>query len=227
MITIARVLEALADVRDPELDESLTELGFVNEVTVDGDAVTVSLRLPTYFCAPNFAFLMVDDARAAVQALEGVGEVGIALEDHFASPEINTAVREEQGFRGAFPDETEGGLASLRTLFHRKAFTVRQGRICERLLAAGHTLNGLAAMRLEDVPHDEDRARCVELRAALDLPATEESPAFLLADGRPLDADGLDRHLRIARLIRVSLEGNAGLCRSLLQTRYDLAEVAA
>jgi metal-sulfur cluster biosynthetic enzyme len=227
MITIARVLEALADVRDPELDESLTELGFVNEVTVDGDAVTVSLRLPTYFCAPNFAFLMVDDARAAVQALDGAGEVRIALEDHFASSEINTAVREEQGFRGAFPDETEGGLASLRTLFYRKAFTVRQGRICEHLLAAGHALDELAAMRLGDVPHDEDRARCVELRAALDLPATEESPAFLLANGRPLDAAGLDRHLRIARLIRVSLEGNAGLCRSLLQTRYDLAEVAA
>ena len=40
-------------------------------------------------------------------------------------------------------------------------------------------------------------------------------------------APGLGRQLRIARLIRVSVEGNAGLCRSLLKTRYDLAEVAA
>ena len=85
MITSARVLNALAGVRDPELDESLTELGFVGEVRIDGDAVTVSLRLPTYFCAPNFAFLMVDDARAAVLALDGVGDVRIVLEDHFAS----------------------------------------------------------------------------------------------------------------------------------------------
>ena len=227
MITSAQVLDALAGVRDPELDEPLTDLGFVGQVTVDGDAVAVSLRLPTYFCAPNFAFLMADDARAALAALDGVGEVRVVLEDHFASPEINAAVRDEQGFRGAFPDETEGGLESLRTLFHRKAFTARQGRICDSLLAAGHELGELAAMRLGDLAHDPDRERCVELRRALGLPATEDSPAFLLGDGRPLDGPGLDRQLRIARLIRVSLEGNAGLCRSLLKTRYDLAEVAA
>jgi metal-sulfur cluster biosynthetic enzyme len=227
MITTAQVLNALAGVRDPELDEPLTDLGFVHEVTVDGDAVAVSLRLPTFFCAPNFAFLMADDARAAVLALDGVGEVQIVLEDHFASPEINAAVRDDRGFRGAFPDETEGGLSSLRTLFHRKAFTVRQGRICERLLAAGHELGELAAMRLGDLADDPDRERCVELRRALGLPAAEDAPAFLLGDGRPLDGPGLDRQLRIARLIRVSVEGNAGLCRSLLKTRYDLAEVAA
>jgi metal-sulfur cluster biosynthetic enzyme len=227
MITTAQVLDALAGVRDPELDEPLTELGFVGQVTVDGDAVAVSLRLPTYFCAPNFAFLMADDARAALAALDGVGEVRVVLEDHFASPEINAAVRDEQGFRGAFPDETEGGLESLRTLFHRKAFTARQGRICDGLLATGHELSELAAMRLADLAHDPDRERCVELRRSLGLPATEDSPAFLLGDGRSLDGPGLERQLRIARLIRVSLEGNAGLCRSLLKTRYDLDEVPA
>ncbi len=30
------------------------------------------LRLPTYFCAPNFAFLMVADAYDAVSAVPGV-----------------------------------------------------------------------------------------------------------------------------------------------------------
>jgi metal-sulfur cluster biosynthetic enzyme len=222
MITTDQVLDALAGVRDPELDEPLTDLGFVGQVTVDGDAVAVGLRLPTYFCAPNFAFLMADDARVALAALDGVGEVRVVLEDHFASPEINAAVRDEQGFRGAFPDETEGGLESLRTLFYRKAFTARQGRVCDGLLAAGHALSELAAMRLGDLARDPDSERCVELRRALGLPATQDSPAFLLADGRPLDGPGLERQLRIARLIRVSLEGNAGLCRSLLKTRYDL-----
>jgi metal-sulfur cluster biosynthetic enzyme len=220
MITSEQVLDALAGVRDPELDEPLTDLGFVEQVTVEGDAVAVSLRLPTYFCAPNFAFLMADDARAAVVALDGVGEVRVVLEDHFASPEINTAVHNEQGFRGAFPDETEGGLASLRTLFHRKAFTARQGSMCERVLATGLQLHELAAMRLADLAHDPDHARCVELRRALGLAAADDSPAFLLGDGSPLDPAGLDRYLRISRLMRVSLEGNAGLCRSLLKTRY-------
>jgi metal-sulfur cluster biosynthetic enzyme len=225
MITRAQVLAALAGVRDPELDEPLTELGFVERATVAGDSVAVRLRLPTYFCAPNFAFLMVDDARTALLALDGVGEVRVALEDHFASPEINAAVRDEQGFRGAFPDETEGGLASLRTLFERKAFTARQGRLCERLLAAGHELHELAAMRLADLAHDPDRERCVELRRALGLPAGEDSPAFLLPDGRQLDAAGLDRYLRISRLMRVSLEGNADLCRGLLKTRYGIKDL--
>jgi metal-sulfur cluster biosynthetic enzyme len=222
MITRGQVLDALAGVRDPELDEPLTDLGFVEEATVDGDAVTVLLRLPTYFCAPNFAYLMVDDARVAVQALAGVGEVRVQLQDHFASSEINSAVDDDRGFAGAFPNETQGGLGSLRGLFQRKSLTARQGRLCEDLLAAGHQLRELASMRLADVPPGPDRDRCVELRGALGLPAAEDSPAFLLPDGRRLDAAGLERYRRLARLMRVSLEGNAGLCRSLLRTRYDL-----
>ena len=227
MITEAEVLAALSRVRDPELDEPLPDLGFVESLTVAGDAVAVRLRLPTYFCAPNFAFLMVDDARAALRALDGVGEVTVGLEDHFASPEINAAVASEQGFRGAFPDETEGGLDSLRTLFARKALTTRQGRVCEALLAAGHELRAIAAMRLADLPAGADRDRCVELRAELGLAVAEDSPAIVLPEGRAPDAAGLDRYLRIARLVRVSLEGNAGLCRSLLRTRYGIGEVAA
>jgi hypothetical protein len=80
-------------------------------------------------------------------------------------------------------------------------------------------------MRLADLPAGDDRDRCVELRGVLGLPAAEDSPAFLLPDGRRLDAAGLDRYLRISRLIRVSLEGNAGLCRSLLHTRYGSGEL--
>jgi metal-sulfur cluster biosynthetic enzyme len=227
MITGAQVLAALSGVRDPELDEPLTDLGFVSRVAVDGDRVTVRLRLPTYFCAPNFAFLMVADTRAAVLALVGVSAARVELEDHFAASEINSAVAAERGFAGAFPDETEGGLASLRTLFQRKALSARQGRVCERLLAAGHGLRQLASMRLAELAHDGDRERCVELRRALGLPAGEDSPAFVAPNGRRLDAAGLDRYLRVSRLIRVSLEGNAGLCRSLLRTRYGIEEVRA
>jgi metal-sulfur cluster biosynthetic enzyme len=227
MTTVAEVLGALESVRDPELDESLVELGFVTAVDVAGDGVAVRLRLPTYFCAPNFAFLMVDDAHAAVQSLDPTAAVRVELEDHFASSEINDAVREERGFGGAFPDETEGGLDSLRTLFQRKAFTARQGRLCEQLLASGRELRELAAMRLRDVPSGADRDRCVELRRTLGLPVGDDTPAFVLPRRGRVDAADLDRYMRIARLMRVSIEGNAGLCRSLLATRYELEEVAA
>jgi len=69
MITVENVLDALSGVRDPEIDESLTDLGFVAGVDVDEPDVRVHLRLPTYFCAPNFAYLMVADATAAVPPL--------------------------------------------------------------------------------------------------------------------------------------------------------------
>jgi len=70
-------------VRDPELDEPVTALGFVSSCTVsdDGD-VHVRLRLPTFFCAPNFAFLMVADAYDAVAAVEARRRTEVAPDDH-------------------------------------------------------------------------------------------------------------------------------------------------
>ena len=71
MTDASRVLAALDVVRDPELDEPITALGFVASCTVSGApgeyVAAVRLRLPTYFCAPNFAFLMVADATPAAQ----------------------------------------------------------------------------------------------------------------------------------------------------------------
>ena len=67
----ARVFEALGTVYDPELDEPITTLGFVGSCVVEGEDVSVRLRLPTPQCAPNFAFLMAADARAAVRPSAG------------------------------------------------------------------------------------------------------------------------------------------------------------
>ena len=58
MITVAVSLEAgvaaaLATVVDPELDEPITDLGFVRSVQVGPGSVEVHLRLPTSFCAPT------------------------------------------------------------------------------------------------------------------------------------------------------------------------------
>ena len=98
------VLDALGTVRDPELDEPVTSLGFVTSCAVSADGVAdVRLRLPTYFCAPNFAWLMVADAYDAVSAVPGVRQTQIELEDHFASAEINRGVAARAGFV-QFPD---------------------------------------------------------------------------------------------------------------------------
>jgi metal-sulfur cluster biosynthetic enzyme len=224
MTTVAEVMDALAWVRDPELDEPLTELGFVGDVRVDAQDVHVRLRLPTYFCAPNFAYLMTSDAHRAVSALPGVKRVTITLDDHFASREIAGAVNDERGFDAAFPGETEGDLSALRRLFVRKAFVARQASLCEELLRAGKTHAQLAAMRVCELPRARETVRCLALRGELGLDPSPQAPAFLRPDGTPLMADQVSRWLRVARLVRLSLEGNAGLCRALLRTRYGIPE---
>lgn len=227
----ARVLDALGTVYDPELDEPLTALGFVASCTVsEGGDVDVRLRLPTHQCAPNFAYLMVADARDAVAGVPGVGEVRISLEDHMTAEEINGAVLRREGFSGAFPGETTGELDELRSLFQRKALVARESRVSEALRAQGLDAEALVALRLGDLPPGPETDRCVALRRELGLDAAPGAAAFVRPDGTPVAADELPRWMRMARLIRVSLEGNGSLCRGLLSRRYgipDPEEVAA
>lgn len=215
----ASVLEALDEVYDPELDEPITRLGFVAscEISADRD-VDITLRLPTPQCAPNFAFLMAADARKAVRRVPDVREVTIRLEDHYTGREINAAINRGDGFMGAFPGETaDDELTSLRELFLRKSLVGRQSRLCERLLAGGCTPAEIAEKRVADLPEDPDALRCLELRQQLGLSHAPHSPAFILPTGQPVAAAELMRWLRMARLMRLSLEVNGGICRSLLR----------
>jgi metal-sulfur cluster biosynthetic enzyme len=221
----ARVLEALSTVYDPELDEPITSLRFVSscDVTADGD-VAVRLRLPTPQCAPNFAYLMVADARSAVRRLPEVREITVVLEDHYTGEEINSAVARDEGFEGAFPGETRGELDSLRELFFRKALVVRQSRLCEALLAGGATPEEVTARRVADLPDHPDARRCLVLREHLGIPAGADAPAFVLPGGEPIAAADLCHWLRTARLVRTGIETNGSICRSLLRVRYDVSD---
>jgi metal-sulfur cluster biosynthetic enzyme len=224
MITRAHVLDALSAVHDPELDEPITALRFVTscEVTSDGD-VEVALRLPTPQCAPNFAYLMAADARNVVRRLPEVRQVAVRLVDHYTGEEINAALARGEGFGGAFPGETsDDDLDSLRELFRRKALIARQAKLCEELLAAGTSPEEVAARRVADVRDLPGARRCLQLRAELGIPCKDSSPAFVLPNGEPVAAADLDRWLRMARLVRTSLDVNGGICRSLLQIRHGL-----
>ena len=229
MITQARVLAALATVRDPELDEPITSLGFVGSCVVsDGGDVAVHLRLPTPQCAPNFAFLMASDAREAVRRVSGVGEVGVVLDDHYTAAQINAAVGSGGGFDAAFPGESSGDLEALRELFRRKALLARQGRVAAKLLAVGGVAADHAAvvsLRVRDLPADDPEvARCLTLRRELGLPVEPQAPALIAGDGSPLRASELANWLRRARLVGLSLESNGGLCRSLLRVRHGVPD---
>jgi metal-sulfur cluster biosynthetic enzyme len=225
MTSRSEVLGALSGVRDPELDEPITDLDFVSELEIEGDAVTVRLRLPTYFCAPNFAYLMAADSKAAILSVPGVRRARVVLDDHYASGEINGGVNEEKGFDGAFPDETESpDLEELRGTFRRKSFVARQEKLCRALLAEGHSPEKLAGMRLGEVPSSEAFGKYLERRAELGLDVSPWAPLLVDPDGKRVPKEAVIQHLRFARTVRVSIEGNAELCRGLLATRYGTRE---
>jgi metal-sulfur cluster biosynthetic enzyme len=216
----ADVWGALGRVRDPELDEPITDLGFVREMVVDESEVRVRLRLPTYFCAPNFAYLMVADAVDAVRAVPGVTRVDVRLEDHFAAEEINAGVAGGAGFAASFPGEAVRELDELRRTFRRKAHTAALERACRSLVSAGFTRQALAGARLADLPASAERESLLRRRSALGLPVTGESPLVVTDDGVPVPPEEVSSRLRFARAVRVSIDGNAVFCRGLLHTRY-------
>jgi metal-sulfur cluster biosynthetic enzyme len=221
------VLRALAGVLDPELDQSLVELGFVQGVRIEAagrpaDApararVRVELRLPTYWCAPNFSWMMVEDARAALLADARVADVEVTLVDHHAAGEISTGVGAGRSFGEVFGAAPDGRLGDLRDLFRRKALLARQERAL-RSLGVGDA--DLARLRVSDLPDTDDVRAYLAARAELGLDCSARAPALTDAAGRPVSAEAAAAHLRRARLMRVSIEGNAAFCRGLLATRY-------
>ncbi len=221
------VLRALEAVRDPELDEPVTSLGFVSSCTVSGDgSAEVHLRLPTYFCAPNFAYLMVADAYDAIRAVPGVERVVVELDDHFAATEINAGVAAQAGFVGTFGDQADGELDELRSDFLRRAVFAGTDRVARPLLTSGTTPEQLAELTLGELPGTADLERLKARRRELGLPAADD--AHLLIDvttGARLASDdpaALRMHLGRARLSRVNIEANSGVCRGMLASRYGL-----
>ncbi|MBW3601198.1 MAG: iron-sulfur cluster assembly protein [Actinobacteria bacterium] len=218
--TRAALWDALAGVRDPELDEPITELGFVAAAEVDGDTARVRLRLPTYFCAPNFAYLMVADARAALVGVPGVRRADVGLDDHFASGQINAGVAGSRGFVATFDGLADDELDELRRTFRRKALAARRDRLLRGLLAAGAAPGRLASLRLRDLPEGVDTDVYLSRRAELGLDTAPDAPLLVDDAGRPMTGEQAETALRRGRLTRLSIEGNAATCRAVLAARY-------
>ncbi len=102
----AEAMTALSAVVDPELDEPITDLGFVHSLVVSPSGnVKVNLRLPTSFCAPNFAYLMASDAKDVLNELDWTRHVVVELDDHHDSGIINAGLAGDAGYRGTFGHE--------------------------------------------------------------------------------------------------------------------------
>lgn len=249
VVTEAQVYEAIADVLDPELDEPLVKLGFIDRIEVNGPDVTVAFKLPTYWCAPNFAYLMASDLHTSVQRVPGVRSARIVLLDHCAEEEITAGINTGRSFGEAFETETPGDsdLEELRRTFLRKGFLMRQDALLRRMLKAGLNEATIAALRVADLTADENSNRafvttpdgilCLPgagrdargyLRKRQTLGAINRTPTLapdapLITDdsGQPLAPGGLTDFLRRSRSVRLNIMFNTAMCKSLFRTRYQ------
>ena len=226
-ITSEEVYSGLGAVLDPELDEPITDLGFVRSLEVataaDGTEVAVHLRLPTSFCSPNFAYLMASDSKDIITALPGVVRVLVELDDHHDSALINAGLAADAGYRGTFLHEAEESLEELRWTFRRKAHTAAMERCLTELLRADASLpeESVGTVRLADLPPGRNKDALVRRRMAAGLPAEPGAVVLVDPDGQPYPPDKVPMALRRARSTRISIDGNAHFCRGLLRTRYE------
>ena len=232
------LLEKLGQVLDPELDESILERGFIESLQIQEGSVTVELRLPTFWCAAAFAYLMAENIRQRLLAIHGVTAVTVRLKDHFESQAIEAAVNAGKRFSQAFPGEAGEGLDDLRLLFLRKGFIKRQEQFVRSLTDAGLSLQEISGLRVEhltiegrfcrvrrpsgdalSVEAGQAAQRYFERRAELGLNCSPTASLITDSEDRPIPAHRLKRHLREARTVRLSLEANAAVCSALLDAR--------
>lgn len=212
---------ALGTVVDPELDEPITDLGFVRSVDIsDAGDVVVHLRLPTSFCSPNFAYLMASDAKDAVAAVDWTRQVVIQLDDHHDSEIINAGLAADAGYVGTFGHEAEQSLDELREVFWRKAHTAAMERCLTALLRAGRPEASLGTVVLADLPADDTTAALLSRRRRLGLSTAPGAVVMVDHTGTGYPPEQVPLVLRRARSTRISIDGNAHFCRGLLQTRY-------
>lgn len=228
MISIeTEILDALATVTDPELDEPITDLGFVRSVQVDDDGVTVHLRLPTAFCSPNFAYLMAADALDALRDIDEVGKVRVLLDDHHDSDKINAGLAADAGYLGTFGVEADKSLDELRKVFWRKAHTAAMERAIMSLLReTPMDVEQIGHLLLRDLPEDKVKAALLRRRFTIGLSNCPNSKVLVDDEGNSVAPEEVPLRLRFARSVRISMEGNSHFCRGLLATRYSDDEPA-
>ena len=233
-LRVAEIWKRLSEVTDPELDEPVTELGFVERVDVDGDTVEVDFRLPTYWCAANFAFLMVDDIRIAVEGADWVSRVKPRLLDHMYEDEVNRAAGGGRSFKDVFDDlGADDTLDEVRKKFRLKAFQRRQEMVLRGLRRLGFDdrsivemdLGTLEALTIEDEDGARQKPRYVRILREFGHASKPQDLAFVTPDGDRLTAAAFEKYLQELRGVRINMEFNGAICRGLLSTRYKEAKL--
>jgi metal-sulfur cluster biosynthetic enzyme len=230
-------------VTDPELDESIVDLDYVDRVDIGSETVTVHFTLPTAWCSPAFAWMMAVDARDELERIEGVERAAVYLRDHMHETEINEGVNARQTFEASFPD-ADGEVASVRATLDDKARLSRQYAAVEELLDAGVSPAQICDLTPADVEVDDD-PRADGARAAVHLAdgafavsvdarpldrylakartvglvSDDADPLFRTPEGDPITPDEFELVHRRGRLARTNMTGQGGVCEALNESR--------
>src|SRR5256885_16940543 len=151
------VLRALSTVTDPELDEPITELGFVKNLSVSEDGrVSVDLVTSTFWCSPNFVYMMLEEARDVVSKLGGINEVRVHLDGHHDSDRINEAINAGKSFSDCYGAEANGNLVELNRMIRTRALRSRLFSMATTLSKHGFSPEQLVDLSQQDVTSDGD-----------------------------------------------------------------------
>ena len=226
-------------VMDPELDEPVTDMGFIEAVSITETAlqntatVHVSFRLPTYWCSPNFAFLMAEDIKRQIEVLPWVGQAVVTLQDHMSAAEMNAAINSGASFGSVFEDlHPNEDLGALREKFDVKAFQRRQEVVIKALIAMGFLpmqvvempRGFLEATLLSDPEDTRQKARYLAILHQKQLAPSLGDLAFPTYQGGAIADYGL--YMGLLRSVRINMEFSGSLCRGLKQSRYLQADVS-
>ncbi|WP_336344707.1 iron-sulfur cluster assembly protein [Halalkalicoccus ordinarius] len=245
-IDAGTVRDRLRRVTDPELDRSIVELDYVDELRIDDESVEVEFTLPTAWCSPAFAWMMAVDARDVLETHPAVSEATIRLHDHMHEAEINEGVNDRLAFEDVF-DEADGDVEETRRTLDEKARLARQYRAVDALLEAGLKPEQIVRLTLEDVDvetdsgtsrdEDEDRAvvrvddalsicveaepirRYVEKATALDVVSASTDALFATPAGDPIPADEFETVHKRGRLAGTNMSGQGHVCENLGEAR--------
>jgi metal-sulfur cluster biosynthetic enzyme len=92
------VRQALRQVKDPELDMNIVDLGLVYDVEVDDGLVRINMTLTSPGCPAGP--MITNDIYKAVRAVEGVKDVDIDIvwEPYWTPDRIDPKIRAMMGF---------------------------------------------------------------------------------------------------------------------------------
>jgi metal-sulfur cluster biosynthetic enzyme len=235
------VLQALSTVTDPELDEPITDLKFVKELSVSVDGrVSLDLVTSTFWCSPNFVYMMLEEARDVVSKLAGITAVRVHLEGHHDATRINEAINSRKSFSECYGAEANGDLVELNRMIRTRALRSRLQSMAATLSKLGFSPEQLLDLSRQDVTSDGDSVVVKSPRGTFSISDFEdvrqvsrylrfrekikprEGPLVVWdLDGNPPKRDEFRSALKDARLARANFSLNAEMCRALLSARLS------